>query len=186
MSIVKALTANKRINEPYLKACVALWLGERGAKEIQVSVDGAEPDPDEFRRTLEEAGYTREPRKGSSVEWTGTYRNDQGIEITTISMPGLDIEATFPDGTRFLAEAKGEPTPKGVKAGTDLTALYTCLGQLIFCLQEPLPDERALCLPATERMESYVSKMLRNPLINQLGISIVLVNSEGKVLPQNK
>ena len=180
----KTPTVNKRIKEPFLKACVALWLGERGAKEIQVSVDGAEPDPDEFRRILEEAGYTREPRKGSSVEWTGTYRNERGIEITTISMPGLDIEATFPDGRRFLAEAKGEPTPKGVKAGTDLTVLYTCLGQLIFCLQEPLPDERALCLPATEKMEGYVRKMLSNPLIKQLGIGIVLVNSAGEVLTQ--
>ena len=176
----------KRIKEPFLKACVALWLGERGAKEIQVSVDGAEPDPDEFRRTLEEAGFTKEPRKGSTVQWTGTYRNDQGIEITTVSMPGLDIEATFPDGKRFVAEAKGEPTPKGVKAGSDLTALYTCLGQLVFCLREPLPDEMVLCLPATERMEGYVRKMLNNPLIKQLGIGIVLVSSEGKVLSQSK
>ncbi len=175
------LINTKRIKEPFLKACVALWLGERGGKEIQVSVDGAEPDPDEFRRTLEEAGYTREPRKGSSVDWTGIYRNDQGIEITTISMPGLDIEATFPDGRRFLAEAKGEPTPKGFKAGTDLTALYTCLGQLIFCLQDPLPEERALCLPVTDRIVGYVHRMLENPMVINLGIDFVLVDHEGNI-----
>ena len=175
------LINTKRIKEPFLKASVALWLGDRGAKQIQVSVDGAEPDPDEFRRTLEAAGFIREPRKGSSVEWTGTFRNEQGIEITTISMPGLDIEATFPDGTRFLAEAKGEPTPKGVKAGTDLTALYTCLGQFIFCLQEPLPDERALCLPFTDRMVSYVDRMLENPMVKRLGVDFILVDSKGRV-----
>lgn len=35
-----------RIEEPFLKGHLALWLAARGAAEVRVSVDGAEPNPD--------------------------------------------------------------------------------------------------------------------------------------------
>jgi hypothetical protein len=82
-----------------------------------------------------------------------------------------------------VAECKGEPTPKGVKSGTDLTSFYTALGQLIMTLgtQSPTPDWKILAIPARPRFLAIVGKAKDNRLLQRIGVSLVLVDEGGKV-----
>jgi hypothetical protein len=114
--------------------------------------------------------------------WTGVYAKDQ-IQITVISQPGVDIEATLGDGTVFVAECKGEPTESGTRAGTDLTALYTALGQLVRRAGEmsPLPHERVLAVPDTARLRRIAEEIARNQLVQLLEINLLLVDSNGRI-----
>jgi hypothetical protein len=110
-----------RVTEPLVKAHLALWLTGKGAKEITVSVDGAEPNPISIRDILTNAGYEHRHDPKSSARWTGQYANVDQRVITVVSRPGFDVDTFLPDGRRCVAECKGEPTPSGIKAGFDLT-----------------------------------------------------------------
>jgi len=116
-----------RITEPFIKTHLALWLVSRGARNITLSVDGAEPSPEIVADVLKGHGYSHQPAPRSIAKWTGEYVASSA-RIVVVSRPGFDVDATFRDGRRCVAECKGEPTPSGVKAGLDLTAFYTGLG----------------------------------------------------------
>jgi len=171
-----------RIEEPFLKGQLALWLPARGAVQVRVSVDGAEPNPDTIRQLLSTAGYLKTSIAKSRPIWTGLYARDQ-TEITVVSRPGIDIEAALGDGTIFVAECKGEATQSGIRAGTDLTSLYTALGQLIRRAGEmsTLPQEKALVIPDTGRLRRIAREIARNQFIQLLGIALLLVDAQEKV-----
>lgn len=172
-----------RIVEPFLKAHLALWLVEKGAEQVTVSVDGAEPTPLAFRKALLDAGYIREPLKGSVAAFTGCYSREGSPSINCISQPGPDIKAEFPAGRVILAECKGEPTQKGIAAGQDRTSFYTAIGQLIIAAGEKadLPDEMILGLPDTPRIRELSRTALGNPLLQTMPLSLMLVNGTGRV-----
>lgn len=171
-----------RIEEPFLKGHLALWLAARGAAEVRVSVDGAEPNPDTIRKLLLAAGYSQQLVAKSRPIWTGLYARGQ-TQITVVSKPGIDIEAVLGDGTIFVAECKGEPTESGTRAGTDLTSLYTALGQLVRRAGEmtPLPEEKVLAIPDMERLRRIAGEIARNQLVQAMGITLLLVDAQGKV-----
>jgi hypothetical protein len=171
-----------RIEEPFVKAHLALWLAAKGAERVTVSVDGAESNPSQIRKILIEAGFShhRDPR--SSAQWTGRYSNSR-TEIVVVSKPGLDLDAMLPLGQRFVAECKGEPTEKGARSGTDLTSFYTVLGQLIMMLGTliPAPHGKILALPSRARFNEIAQRASGNQLIRSIGISLVLIDEDGKV-----
>jgi hypothetical protein len=83
-----------------------------------------------------------------------------------------------------VAECKGEPTPKGVESGSDLTNFYTAVGQLIMTLgtQTRIPDWKILAIPARPRFVAIAGKAKENRLLQRIGISLVLVDEGGKVV----
>lgn len=173
----------ERITEPYLKARLCLWLAEQGAETILVSVDGAEPDPDGFRRELLAHGWVHEEEARSKAAWTGSYSNPhESCLIHSVAQPGLDVLATCPSGS-WVAECKGEPTPAGIKAGGDLTSTYTALGQLLIGggKLNPAPTRLLLAIPESERMAKFISEAAANPLLCQANITIILVSRDGTV-----
>lgn len=173
----------ERITEPYLKARFCLWLVERGASYIRVSVDGAEPVPDGFRKELLGYSWAHTALTRSLASWTGTYRHPAGAcEIEAVSKPGLDVVAKV-SGEVWVAECKGEPTPNGVKAGSDLTSTYTALGQLLIGggAYTPTPSRLLLAIPASIRMENFFASAARNPLVCKANITLVLVGRDGSV-----
>jgi len=107
-----------RITEPFVKVHYILWLVDKGANKILVSVDGAEPNHEIVAQMLEMKGYQRQSLKGSKVDWTGRFTK-AGVDIIVFSRPGIDIEAHFLNGELLLAECKGQPTAKGIKSGQD-------------------------------------------------------------------
>ena len=119
-----------RIVEPLLKAHLVLWLVKQGARRVDVSIDGAEPDTASFGEVMVHAGYVRRPLPDSRATFTGIFVSGP-VEVVVISKPGPEMLADIPGRGLILAECKGEPTPKGVSAGGDITAFNTGLGQLI-------------------------------------------------------
>jgi hypothetical protein len=178
----KIQISGMRISEPFVKASLALWLVDRGATQVRISVDGAEIQPDQVRRVFRSSGYSHQAAQRSCVKWTGEFVRD-AVRITVVSRPGVDVIADLPDGTKFLAECKGEPSRSGVEAGADLTSLYNALGQLIRHSGEMSPADKELCLVAadTERMRKITRELRKNPAVAALQISILLVNAEGHV-----
>ncbi len=172
-----------RITEPYLKARLCLWLVEQGATYIQVSVDGAEPKPEGLRQELIEQGWTHTPLTRSSAAWTGGYRHPSGTcEIEVVCSPALDMIANV--GTKvWVSECKGEPTAKGISAGSDLTNTYAALGQLLINggAHSPYPSRLLLGIAASSRMENFIAAAACNPLVCQANITIVLVSHDGSV-----
>ncbi len=171
-----------RVTEPFVKISYVLWLVGKGANNICVSVDGAEPEHEIVAQTLESKGYRRQSLKGSKVDWTGLFSR-KAVEITVLSQPGIDIKARFPDSRVIAAECKGEPTPKGVKAGADLTAFYTALGQLIITADD---EEKSLLnlvlvVPDTPRLRGIVIRSAQNTRLKKLGIGLAFVDESGKV-----
>lgn len=171
-----------RINEPFIKARLALWLVERGVTAIRVSIDGAEVRPEQFKQILEVAGYSHIAASKSRVNWTGTYTRG-GTQITVVSRPGLDLHASFPNGFQFIAECKGEPTPSGIQSGADLDGLYKAFGQLTRYAGEVAhpPDEKALVMADTIRMRVLAQSFKQNPAVKAWGVSILLVNVSGEI-----
>lgn len=171
-----------RVEEPFIKAHLALWLAARGASVIRILVDGAESHPDQLRQILVSAGYSHQVAPKSRVVWTGTYTRDQ-TQILIASRPGLDVSASLPSGEMFVAECKGQPTPIAVKSGADLTSLYNALGQLVRHVGEMAaqPQERALVLADTHRMRGIAQDISRNPAVRTLEVFVLLVDSSGKV-----
>jgi len=171
-----------RVTEPFVKISYVLWLVSKGANNIRVSVDGAEPNPQIFSQTLESKSYRRQSLKGSRVDWTGRFSREV-VDITVLSQPGIDIEAHFPDGKVLVAECKGESTPKGVKSGVDLTAFYTALGQLIITADNEgkSPLNLALVMPDTPRLRDIVIRAAQNTRLKKLGVGLALVDESGKV-----
>ena len=101
-----------------------------------------------------------------------------------MSKPGIDLVASLPGGEIWVAECKGEPTPKGIKSGEDRTAFYAGLGQLIISSDipgTPSPNVMLLGVPNTDRFRSLAQEASRNRLVRRLGINLVLVDSEGHV-----
>jgi hypothetical protein len=171
-----------RITEPFIKLSYALWLVDKGARVIRVSVDGAEPEHEIVAKTLESKGYKREPISGSKVNWTGLF-SKEGVEIIVISHSGIDIEAHFPDGKIIVAECKGEPTPSGVKSGLDLTAFYTALGQLIITAdgEGKLPSHLLLVLPDNTRLRDIAVRATKNARFKKSDIGLALVDESGQI-----
>ena len=169
-----------RITEPRVKVSYVFWLVEKGAKDIRVLIDGAEPECEIVAEKLISRGYTRQPLAGSKKNWTGHFSKNE-VHITVSSRPGIDIEAYFPNGKALAAECKGEPTPKGVKSGTDLTALYTALGQLLITSDAIKATNLALVVPDTLRLRAIVTRNSQNIQIKKLGVGISLVNESGEV-----
>lgn len=171
-----------RIDEPSIKAWLALWLVDKGATDVRISVDGAEVQPDRVRQIFETRGYSHEVQAKSRAGWTGTYTRGE-IRITVVSRPGADVVATLPNDGTFMAECKGEPTLIGVRSGGDLTSLYNALGQLIRHAGQinPPPVEKAIVLPDTLRLRRIAKDLAQNPDVKSRGISILLVSAEGKV-----
>lgn len=177
-----SIAESSRVTEPTVKAHVALWLANRGATELVISVDGAEPNPTTVVDILEVAGYSRHAA-AKDPSWTGIYTatNQQDIRVT--SLAGPDIQAAMPGGTRLVGECKGQPTESGVKAGLDLTGFYTALGQLIVAAGgvSPLPEFLLLGFPRTKRFEGFAQKLVGNELLTDRGLEIVLVDNGGVV-----
>jgi hypothetical protein len=171
-----------RIHEPWLKAHLALWLVKRGAEDLVVSIDGNEREPAAVRGVFGDAGYAREPVT-EKLAWTGVYTHDTQGSITVVSSPGADVLGTLPDKKRLVAECKGQPTPAGVKSGTDLTAFYQGLGQLIFVAgaMSATPDEMLFAVPKTPRFEKFVGIASGNRLVLQAGLRFALVDGAGDV-----
>lgn len=171
-----------RVTEPFVKISYVLWLVGKGATNILVSVDGAEPEHEIVARTLESKAYRRQALKGSKVDWTGHFLTE-GVDITVSSRPGIDIEAHFPNGEVLAAECKGEPTPAGVRSGTDLTAFYTALGQLIITADDEgkSPPILVLVVPDTPRLRDIVTRAAQNTRLKKLSIGLALVDESGKV-----
>jgi len=180
--VSEPLTAARRISEPFLKAHLALWLVKRGATSIVVSVDGAEPQPVDVPEVLAAAGHTRQSQT-TRPDWTGVFQSTGAHDIRVVSRPGVDIDATLPDGRRLVGECKGEVTPTGVRSGLDRTAVYTALGQLIYTAgaHDPLPDILLLALPRTARCEGFATTLTHNPLLADWNLEVVLVNHAGTV-----
>lgn len=171
-----------RITEPFVKISYVLWLVGKGATDIFVSVDGAEPEHEIVAQRLESKGYRRQPLIGSRVNWTGHF-STEGVDVTVASRPGIDIKAHFPNGEVLAAECKGDPTPKGVKSGTDLTAFYTALGQLIITADDEgkSPPNLVLVVPDTPRLRNIVIRASQNTRLTKLGVGLALVAESGKV-----
>ncbi len=171
-----------RIVEPFVKAHLALWLVSKGAKKIEVSVDGAEPYPETIKGIIVQAGFDHKALKGSRVAWTGRYVA-KGTEILVISRPGLDVKTILPGDVVFVAEAKGEPTSSAQKAGRDRNAFCAGLGQVILAagaLQQ-MPKRIALALPDKGRFVQLAHDASKNPILRDCGLTFLLVDKEGKV-----
>ena len=175
------MTEDRRTHEPFVKAQFALWLLQQGASRVVVSIDGAEPDPHTARDVLLTEGFVREPIKSSAVDWTGTYSHDD-CEVMIWAKPGIDISATMPDGV-WIAECKGEPTKSGIASGADLTALYTCLGQLMRRGGEDglNPKRLFIAVPKGDRLAATYCELAANCLVRRVGIEIALVDEDGRV-----
>jgi|GEM_PF-4480683 len=171
-----------RINEPFVKVSYALWLVSKGANNIEVSVDGAEPEHEVVANALASKGYQRAPLESSNADYTGIFSN-KGVVITVLSRPGIDIKAYFQDGKILVAECKGEPTSSGVKSGLDLTAFYTALGQLIITADdgEKLPSNLAVVMPDTPRLRERVIRFSKNARFAKLDVDLVLVDESGRI-----
>ncbi len=171
-----------RIEEPFVKAHLALWLGSRGATRVRVSIDGAEPNPGTIQRVLTDAGYVRTPLKKSVAAWTGKYVCGNQ-EVLVVSRPGIDITAVLSDQRQFLAECKGEPTLKRTQAGNDRTALYTALGQLLMSAGKQNAREFMLVLglPDTQRFREMAKEISNNRLLNRARVGVLLVKGQGEV-----
>jgi len=50
-----------RIVEPFVKVSYALWIVNKGAVSVNISVDGAETNPEQVAEILMSKGYVREP-----------------------------------------------------------------------------------------------------------------------------
>jgi len=162
-----------RISESFVKVSYALWVVDKGAVSVTVSVDGAERNPELVADTLISRGYTREPL-------LSLHRK---TEIVVISQPGPDISAYFPDKSMLVAECKGEPTPSAVRSGSDRTAFYTAVGQLIITTGslQYLPQQLVVVMADTKRLRALVSDTAHNGLLRQLGLSFALVNRSGEI-----
>ncbi len=171
-----------RITEPFVKISYALWLASKDAENIHVSVDGAEPEPQQVLEMLRSQGYSRTPLAGSKVPWTGNYSlRNHAIRVSCL--PGVDVKASMPDGF-LVAECKGEPTEKGIKAGTDRTAFYTGIGQLLYAAgqMQKVPQHIKVVLPDTLRMRGFAEEASRNSLLRRLSLGFVLVSRAGTVI----
>ena len=166
-----------------MKAAFAQWLVERGAAKVLVSLDGMEQGAKDFPQYLARTGFTFERNLKSKAAWVGSYRNGASVVVECCSRPGLDIEAAFTSDAIWVAECKGEPTASGIKAGSDLTSLYCCLGQLISSAGKmlPLPQRRFLVVPNSDRLQSTMAVLAANPLLQGAGIEIAVVDRMGQV-----
>ena len=172
-----------RIVEPFVKVSYALYVVNKGAVSVNVSVDGAETNPEQVAEILMSKGYVREPLSTSNVSWTGRFFLGRKVEVIVSSQPGVDIAATFQDKTLLVAECKGEPTPAAVKSGWDRTNFYAAVGQLIITCGdlEPQPKHKVVVLADTNRLRPIVEKAGQNKLIRQIGLSFALVDRSGNV-----
>ena len=95
--------------------------------------------------------------------------------------------AELPGRGLILVECKGEPTPKGVSAGGDITAFHTGLGQLIVAAGRSSQPTAVnlLGVPDTVRLRGLATEVAENPLLAPLGVKIALVTYSGDltVLP---
>ena len=173
----------RRITEPFVKVSYALWIVDKGAVSIRISVDGAEPNPEQVAEILTSNGYVREPLTGSKVSWTGRFSLHGKVEVVVSSQPGVDISATFQNEKVLVAECKGEPTPKAVKSGLDRTDFYTALGQLIMTSGnlKPKPQFKVVVLADTDRLRGLAGEATQNILLRQMGVSLALVDRLGNV-----
>ena len=171
-----------RLQEPFIKAHLALWLAGEGATAITVSIDGAEPNASCIQEILLAEGFSHEVNRKSRARWTGKYWRG-GTTISVISRPGVDVRALLADGRLFQAECKGEPTTKGTRAGNDQTAFYTGLGQLLMTSGRSTqsPDVAALVLPDTERFARWATEASRNQFLKGLNLKWLLVRADGQV-----
>ena len=172
-----------RIVEPFVKVSYALWLVNKGAVSVNISVDGAETNPEQVAETLMSQGYVREPLTTSSVFWTGRFSLRGKAEVIVSSQPGVDISATFKNKILLVAECKGEQTPLAVRSGLDRTSLYAAVGQLIITSEnlQPQPKHRVVVLADTHRLRILASSAAQNNLLKQIGLSFVLVDRSGNV-----
>lgn len=183
------MRAGVRASELLVKAHLALWLVNRNAQDVRVSVGGAEPSPGAVRNALERERLVHTPIRWQRASWTGIYtRLTDGVQVTVTSEPGPDAEAGLPDGQRFMAECKGEPTLKGLKAGYDLTAFYTAIGQLLMTVggQKSPPERLAVVVPNTPRILGFAGAAVRNPLLQRTGLTVLLVDHLGTVTEVGK
>jgi len=172
-----------RIVEPFVKVSYALWVVNKGAVSVNVSVDGAETNPEQVAEILVSKGYVREPLSTSNVSWTGRFYLRKKAEVIVSSQPGLDISATFQNNILLVAECKGEPTPTAVKSGLDRTAFYAAVGQLIITCGnlQPQPQHKVVVLADTCRLRLLVENAVQNKLLRQIGLSFALVDRSGNV-----
>jgi hypothetical protein len=173
-----------RIEEPFLKGHLALWLVAKGATSIRVSIDGAEPHPEAIRRILMDAGYSHMPSRQSKAPWTGRYEAAGRPAITVVSLPGVDIDAEFAASGHWVVECKGEPTPAGLRSGQDRTAFYSGLGQLIMTAgaMSPVPSRSILAIPNTQRLCALAAVASYNPYVQRLSVSFLTVDAVGQVV----
>lgn len=172
-----------RIVEPFVKVSYALWIVDKGAVNVSVSVDGAETNPEQVAEILMSKGYVREPLTTSNVSWTGQFSIKGKAEVIVLSQPGLDITATFPDKRMLVAECKGEPTPTAISSGSDRTAFYAAVGQLIItCGKLQLqPQYKVVVLADTDHFRVLATHAVQNTLLKQIGLSFALVDWSGNI-----
>jgi hypothetical protein len=172
-----------RIVEPFVKVSYALWIVDRGAVNVKISVDGAETNPEQVAEILMSKGYVREPLTSSNVSWTGRFSLQGKSEVVVSSQPGVDISATFKNKRLLVAECKGEPTPTAVRSGLDRTAFYAAIGQLIIISGnlQPQPQQKVIVLADTDRLRALASYAIENTLLKQIRLSFALVDRSGNV-----
>lgn len=172
-----------RIVEPFVKVSYALWTVNKGAVSVNISVDGAEHNPEQVAEILMSKGYVREPLNTSSVSWTGRFSLRGSTEVVISSKPGADITAIFHHNKLLVAECKGEPTPAAVKSGLDRTAFYAAVGQLIITCGDlhPQPHHKVVVLADTDRLRVLAGYGAQNSLLKQIGLSFALVDRSGNV-----
>ena len=172
-----------RIEEPFVKVSYALYIVNKGAMRVNISVDGAETNPEQVAEILMSKGYVREPLTSSNVSWTGRFSLQGKAEVVVSSQPGVDILATFPNKRVLVAECKGEPTPAAVRSGLDRTAFYAAVGQLIITSGnlQPLPQHKIVVLADTDRLRALASYAVKNILLKQIGLGFALVDRLGNV-----
>ena len=172
-----------RVVEPFVKVSYAIWIVNKGAVSVNISVDGAETNPKQVAEILMSEGYVREPLIASTVSWTGRFSLQGKAEVIVSSQPGVDISATFQNKRLLVAECKGEPTPIAVRSGWDRTAFYTAVGQLIITSGnlQPQPQHKVVVLADTDRLRKLATQASQNTLIKQIGLSFALVDRSGNV-----
>jgi hypothetical protein len=172
-----------RIVEPFVKVSYSMWIIDKGAISVNISVDGAEPNPEQVAEILVSKGYVREPLATSNVSWTGRFSLRGKVEVIVSGQPGVDIAATFENKRLLVAECKGELTPTAIRSGLDRTAFYTAIGQLIIiCGNLPAPpQQKVIVLADTDRFRALARYAVQNNTLKQIGLSFALVDLAGNV-----
>jgi len=173
----------RRVTEPFLKVRFALWLSQQACDQIALNLDPVEVNAAETLALLEAEGFRFERSPRTITTYAGRYHRNPTVIDVIVSKGGVDVLATLRDGRVLAAECKGEVTAAGQQSGTDRTAVYEALGQLIWRFGEltPQPAVVALILPDTPRVRKFATTARSNPFLARIPLLVALVSADGAV-----